>query len=314
MRILVTGASGFIGRAVVEALVARGDEVRGLVRSAPDDLAGITLIQASLEDEVSLQQALEGVECVVHLAGRAHLLADSAADPLAEFRAVNCEATLRLGKLAQEAGVKRFVFMSSIGVNGSYTNGQALSESSPVAPHADYAQSKLEAEQGLRALMESGPTDLVIIRPPLVYAAHAPGNFRRLLKLVATGAPLPFSLVHNQRSMVALENLVDFILISTHHAQAANQLYLVADEQSVSTREIVEYLAEGMSQRCTNLPVPPILLRWGLTALGKGALYTQLCGSLVVSPNKARELGWVPRLSAKDALVAAGRRYRSVKR
>lgn len=160
-------------------------------------------------------------------------------------------------------------------------------------------------------LMASGPTELVIIRPPLVYAAHAPGNFRRLLKLVSTSALLPFSLVNNQLTMSALKNLVDFIVLVTWHSQAANQLYLVADEQSMSTREVVECLALGMSRRYLNLPVPPILPRLTLNVLGRGSFYTQLCGSLVVDSGKAGALGWVPRVSAKDALVAAGRNYRS---
>lgn len=309
MKILVTGANGFIGRALCEALIARGDDVGGLIRSGANQIAGLNVIHASLEDEAALRLALEGVECVVHLAGRAHLLADTAADPLGAFRAVNRDATLRLAALAQEAGVQRFVFMSSIGVNGSHTNGQAFTEASQATPHADYAQSKLEAEQGLSKQLASASMELVIIRPPLVYAAHAPGNFRRLLKVVSTGAPLPFSLVRNQRTMVALENLVDFIVLCTQHPAAANQLYLIADEQSLSTREIVECLAQGMSRRCINLPVPPFLLRFGLTALGKGSLHTQLCGSLVVDNGKARDLGWVPRLSARDALVASGRNY-----
>lgn len=310
MRVFVTGASGFIGQALCHALVTKGDEVFGLVRSGAGNFAGMTVVQGELDDEVTMKAALEGIECVVHLAGRAHLLADTSPDPLAEFRAVNRDATLRLAALAQDAGVKRFVFISSIGVNGSHTEGVAFSESSVAAPQAAYAQSKLEAEEGLHALMASGPTELVIIRPPLVYAAHAPGNFCRLLKLVSAPAPLPFSLVNNQRTMLALENLVDFIVLVTWHSQAANQLYLVADEQSMSTREIVECLALGMSRRCLNLPVPPILLRLTLTALGKGSLYTQLCGSLVVDSGKARALGWVPRISAKDALVSAGRTYR----
>lgn len=309
MKILVTGANGFIGRALCQALAARGDEVCGLVRSRSNDVPDVKVTQASLENDAALKLALEGVECVVHLAGRAHLLADTAANPLDAFRAVNRDATLRLATLAQEAGVRRFVFMSSIGVNGSHTDGQAFTEASQAAPSADYAQSKLEAEQGLREQMANGSMELVIIRPPLVYAAHAPGNFRRLLKVVSTGTPLPFSLVKNQRTMIALENLVDFIVLCSQHPAAANQLYLVADEQSVSTREIVECLAEGMSRRCINLPIPPFMLRVGLNALGKGSLHTQLCGSLVVANGKARDLGWVPRLSAKDALVAAGRNY-----
>lgn len=311
MKILVTGANGFIGKALCTALVANGDEVLGLVRSGKLDIPGVTVVHAGLEDEGALKQALAGVECVVHLAGRAHLLADTAADPLAEFRAVNRDATLRLAELAREAQVKRFVFMSSIGVNGSHTEAQAFTESSPAAPHAAYAQSKLEAEQALQAMMQGGAMELVTIRPPLVYGPQAPGNFHRLLKLVSTGAPLPFSLIHNQRTMVALENLVDFIKLACRHPQAANQLYLVADDESVSTREIVEYLAQGMSRRCINLPVPGFLLRWGLTLVGKGSLHTQLCGSLVVSNDKARSLGWTPVRSAKDALAASGRDYLS---
>lgn len=309
MKILVTGASGFIGQALCQALVARGDHVVGLVRSGQCDVPGMSVVQADLEDENALRLALEGVECVVHLAGRAHLLADTATDPLAEFLKVNRDATLRLADLAKAAGVKRFVFMSSIGVNGAHTASQAFSETSPVAPHADYATSKLEAEQGLKAQMDGGPVELVIIRPPLVYAAHAPGNFRRLIKLVSTGLPLPFGLVKNQRTMVSLRNLVDFILLSIRHPDAANQLYLVADNESVSTREMVEFLAEGMSRRCINLPIPPSVLGLGLSVLGKGSLATQLCGSLMVSNSKARALGWEPKESARTALVAAGRTY-----
>lgn len=314
MKILVTGANGFIGKALCKALVDNGDEVLGLVRSGQLDLASVTVVHGGLESEDALRQALVGVDCVVHLAGRAHLLSDTAADPLAEFRAVNRDATLRLAELASEAQVKRFVFMSSIGVNGSHTDAQAFTESSPALPHAAYAQSKLEAEQGLQAMAQGAALELVVIRPPLVYAAQAPGNFRRLLKLVSTGAPLPFASIHNQRTMVALENLVDFIVLACRHPQAAGQLYLVADDQSVSTREIVEHLAQGMSRRCINLPVPGFLLRWGLTALGKGSLHTQLCGSLVVSNAKARSLGWTPARSAKDALAAAGRDYLSLQR
>lgn len=309
MKILVTGASGFIGEAVCRALIARGDQVRGLIRSGVCNLPEVSVVKADVADEAALRLALQGVGCVVHLAGRAHLLADTAVDPLAEFRAVNRDATLRLAGLALEAGVKRFVFMSSIGVNGSRTYGEAFSESSPVAPHADYATSKLEAELGLQAQLEGGPTELVIIRPPLVYAAHAPGNFRRLLKLVSMGLPLPFSLVRNERTMVSLENLVDFVLLCTQHPDAANELYLISDDQSVSTRELVELLALGMSRRCINLPVPPSLLSLGLKMAGKASLDTQLCQSLVVSNKKARALGWQPRVSTKDALVDAGRQY-----
>ncbi|MDH1700768.1 NAD-dependent epimerase/dehydratase family protein [Comamonas terrigena] len=315
MRILVTGASGLIGQTLCQALVTAGDEVRGLVRSRTCSVAGVTLVEGDLRDEAGLKDlltaALQGIECVVYLAARMHVLADTAVDPLAGFRADDRDATLRLAALAQNAGVKRFVFMSSIGVNGLHTVGRAFSEFSAVAPQSPYAQSKLEAEEGLRELLAGGPTELVIIRPELVYAGHAPGDFHRLLKLVSSATLLPFPLVSIQRPLAALENLVDFIVLSTRRPKAMDQIYLVGDEEAVSIREIIEYLALGMFRRCLHLPIPPFLLQGARRALGKLRLYTPLCGSLVVDSSKALTLGWVPRLSAKDALVAAEHAYRS---
>ncbi|MFB4393750.1 MULTISPECIES: NAD-dependent epimerase/dehydratase family protein [unclassified Pseudomonas] len=309
MKVFVTGASGFIGRALCQALVAQGDEVIALVRSSWQ-MTGVQVVKGDLEALPSLEQVLVGVDCVVHLAGRAHLLRDNAADPLVEFRNVNRDATERLAKIARAAGVKRFVFMSSIGVNGSHTQSRPFDETSAVNPHAPYALSKLEAEQSLAQVLHDSATDHVIIRPPLVYAADAPGNFGRLLKLVGSGLPLPLAGLRNSRNMVALENLVDFILLACRAPAAADQVYLVADDQAVSTSDIVRLIGEGMQRRVLNLPVPEPMLGGLLTVLGKGSLRTQLCGSLEVDNRKARSLGWTPRVTAQQALVAAGRDYR----
>lgn len=308
MKVFVTGASGFIGRALCQALVTQGDEVTALVRS-PWQMRGVQVIQGDLEALSAFEQSLNGVDCVVHLAGRAHLLQDSAADPLMEFRNVNRDATVRLAEIARAAGVKRFIFMSSIGVNGSHTQGQPFDETSAVNPYTPYALSKLEAEQALAQVFANSATDHVIIRPPLVYATDAPGNFGRLLKLVASGLPLPLAGLRNSRNLVALENLVDFILLACRTPAAADQVYLVADDQAVSTSDIIRLLGQGMQRRVLNLPVPGLMLGGLLAVLGKGTLRTQLCSSLEVDNRKARSLGWTPRVTAQQALMAAGRDY-----
>lgn len=308
MKVLVTGASGFIGKAVCHALLDRADQVIALVRSDWTH-PGVEVVRGDLDDEAALRKALTGVDCVIHLAGRAHLLNDTAADPLAEFRRVNRDATVRLAQWARDAGVRRFLFLSSIGVNGAHTAGRPFDERSDVRPHAPYATSKLEAEQGLADCLAGSATDYVIVRPPLVYAAHAPGNFQRLLKLVASGMPLPFGLVRNRRNMVSLASLVDFILLCTERPEAANECFLVADDEAVSTRDITTWLGEGMQRRVMNLPVPEALLGGLLSVVGKASLRTQLCGSLEIDNRKARSLGWTPRTSAHQALVATGQDY-----
>lgn len=310
--VFITGATGFVGRVLVKQLLANMTyELNLLVREeiAPFD-AAVNQIVIPRHNSFGGRLPLDGALAVIHLAGRAHILNDKFDSPLSEFRRVNVQAMLDLARQSIAAGVKRFIFISSIGVNGSQTNSGSFRECSPPHPIADYAISKFEAEQELRSLTSGSPMELVIIRPPLVYAGHAPGNFRRLLKLVSTGMPLPFASVLNSRSMVALENLVDFVSLCIRHPAAANELFLVADAQSVSTVEMMTYLAEGMGVRQRLFPMPDILLRTGASLLGKQAIYSQLCGSLVVDSSKAQELlGWAPPVSTFDALRQAGRDY-----
>lgn len=311
-KVLVTGANGFIGRELCQLLVAQAYEVRALVRDVRSTLPGVEYVEADLEHPQNLAAICQGIDCIVHLAGRAHILSGRVQNPLELFRQSNCEATLRLARQAVEAGVRRFVFISSIGVNGAQTFGEPFDELSTPAPHADYAVSKLEAEEGLKKLFAGTGIALVIIRPPLVYGADAPGNFARLLKLVASGLPLPLRALNNRRSLVSLENLVEFVRVCISSPSAADQLFLVSDGSDVSTSEMVLALARGMGKRPLMVPFPDGLLRWGAEILGKESLYKQLYGSLQVNSSKALSmLDWQPKENTQDALERVGRLYLS---
>lgn len=314
-RVLVTGAGGFVGASLCQALTLSGYPSIGLMRSLRGGVPGVEYLQADLLQDDPFAQGFPLVDCIVHLAGRAHMLSDRAQDPLAAFRAVNRDATLRLAQKALEAGVKRFVFVSSIGVNGNQTRGDTFDEQTVAQPHADYALSKFEAEERLKALVEGTGMELVIVRPPLIYGANAPGNFARLLKLVASGIPLPFGSLHNVRSLVSIENMVAFLILCIEHPGAAGQLFLVADGQDVSTAQMVRHMALGMGKRALLLPVPPVALKAGLAMVGKSSLYIQLCGSLKIDTTKAqRLLGWGPTSKTLAELEKVGRLYAAGRR
>lgn len=288
--VLVTGANGFVGRALCCALRDQGTKIVATVRTqrGPDEVA-----VGNIDAATDWRPLLAGVDTVVHLAARAHLLRDDAIDKLAAFRAVNVDATMALAQQAAASGVRRFVFISSIGVNGAVTEGEPFSEASTPRPHSDYAISKLEAEERLKALCAKTGMEYVIVRPPLVYGAAAPGNFRTLLGLVHKGLPIPLGAVRNQRSMVALENLVDFIMACIEAPKAANELFFVADSSDVSTPELLRWLIEGMGGRGRVVPVPVSLLSLGARVLGKQNVFKQLCCSLQIDTAKARALlGW----------------------
>lgn len=312
MKILLTGATGFVGGALKQRILT--DEQYALtiaVRRAVDIPSCVRSVQvADINAETDWTDALRGLDVVIHCAARAHVLFESAADPLVEFRKTNVDGALTLAQQALAAGVKRFVFISSIGVNAGSTHAHPFTENDALSPHAPYAVSKLEAEIALQELCAGSAMELVIIRPPLVYAGHAPGNFARLLKLVALGLPLPFALVKNQRSMVALENLVDFILCCVANPAAGNQTFLIADKESISTPQMLRYLSWGMGKRVVLLPVPVGLMRFSAKLLGREALFNQLCGSLEVDASKARDLlGWTPPVSVEEAMVKTAEAY-----
>ena len=310
MRILVTGANGFVGRALVAELVSHNHgTVLGLTRQIPKNPA--SGVQYLLVGNLTLQQqwqaALAGVNTVVHTAARVHVLNDRTAESLVEFQRVNVEDTLLLAGQAAEMGVRRFVFLSSIGVNGVQTStNTAFSELDPPNPHNAYARSKLEAELGLRHLSEKTGMEVVIIRPPLVYGPGVKANFAALMQAVQRGWPLPLGLVANQRSLVALDNLVDFVVTCMIHRQAANHTFLVSDGQDLSTIELIRGLARAAGAPVHLLPVPVWVLRVGSTLLGRANDVQRLCGNLQVDIAKARTLlNWSPPISVDEGLRRA---------
>ncbi|SEJ94196.1 NAD-dependent epimerase/dehydratase family protein [Pseudomonas sp. NFR16] len=310
MRILVTGASGFIGTRLCQLLMDQSQDVTGICRSGKGSVVGVKYIATDFTDPQAISGMLNGIDCVVHLAGRAHVL-DKQGDSADLYQAVNCDATLQLAREALSAGVRRFVFISSIGVNGNESGTQRFSETSTPHPVADYARSKLEAEIGLRQLLDGATMEWVIIRPPLVYGANAPGNFRTLLKVVEKGIPSPFALVRNARSIISVDNLATLIALACQHPDAAGQTFLASDGSDVSTHQMLGALAQGMGKRVFALPVPGALLAVMLKAAGKGDLYTQLCGSLTVDCSRARQvLGYQPDTDTLRALMQVGREYR----
>ena len=312
-RVLVTGGQGFLGKALAAGALSKGFTVR--VSSRQKLVASERRLEFSqvgdLGPKTDWIAALQDVDAVVHCAGRAHVMKDTAADPLAAFRAVNFDGTLNLARQAIAAGVKRFVFISSIGVNGVQSVlGNPFSDTDKPNPHNAYSLSKWEAEQGLLRVAEGAGLEVVIIRPPLVYGPNAPGNFGSLVRWLRRGVPLPLGAINNLRSMVALDNLVDLILTCIDHPAAANQTFLVSDGEDLSTTQLLQRLGRALGKPARLVPVSPALLKLGAALVGKPAIAQRLCGSLQVDISKTQQLlGWAPPLSVDEGLKSAAEGY-----
>ena len=305
--ILVTGGTGFVGTALIRCL-ASTRAVRGVIRagSARSELplAG-GWFNGDLSANKDWSAALVDVDCVVHCAARVHVMNDTSADPLAEFRRVNVEGTFQLARQAAEAGVRRFVFVSSIKVNGEWTEpgGCFFADAIP-DPHDPYGVSKAEAEQRLRKLAEDTGMEVTIIRPPLVYGPGVRANFQAMMDWLARGIPLPLGAIHNARSLVGIDNLVDLIVTCVDHPAAANQTFLVSDGEDMSTTVILRRLGQALGKPARLVPVPQQLLIFGAVMLGKPGIAQRLCGSLQVDITKTRALlGWNPPVSVDEALL-----------
>lgn len=307
-RVLVTGASGFVGRALCATAAAAGFKVRGVVRQQRDLPAGVEQrIVEGLDDLGSMRMALKGVDVVIHAAARAHVLRDESVDPLTEFRQVNVQGTINVAAQAAVTGVRRFVFISSVGVNGTETAARPYFATDEPRPQSAYAVSKHEAELCLHALAAETGMEVVIIRPPLVYGPGAPGNFETLMRWLMRGIPLPLgSVTTNRRSFVALDNLIDLIFACIDHPAAANQTFLVSDGEDLSTTELLRRLSQAMNAPVHLLPVPPSLLQLGAGWMGKSDMAQRLLGSLQVDISHTRKtLGWTPLISVDEGLRRA---------
>jgi nucleoside-diphosphate-sugar epimerase len=306
-KVAITGANGFVGRALCAQAVARGTAVRGMSRSPCELLSEIdNFVVPVIDGNTDWQHGLTDCDAVIHLAARVHVMQEAAINPLSEFRRVNVQGTLNLARQAATAGVQRFVFVSSIGVNGAETFQQPFTTQDVAAPHSPYAVSKYEAELGLQALAAETGMEVVIIRPPLVYGPGAPGNFGSLMRWLKRGVPLPLGAIHNQRSLVALDNLVDLIVTCLTHPAAANQTFLVSDGEDVSTSELLRRMGQALGHPARLIPVPSGWLKLAATMVGKQDVAQRLCGSLQVDIEKTRRLlGWTPPFTLDQGLKKA---------
>lgn len=318
MMILVTGSSGFVGRALVRRLAVEHSPsqvvatVRRMNYSCPD---GVHQLQVGeLLHTTDWSSALEGVSVVVHCAARVHVMSDKSLDPLAEFRRVNVGGTAALARQAAAAGVKRFILLSSIKVNGEFTKvDKPFTADDVLMPENPYGVSKHEAEQALRQIAAETGMEVVIIRPPLVYGPGVKANFESMMRWLARGVPLPLGAVtQNRRSLVALDNLVDLIATCLSHPAAANQTFLVSDGEDLSTAELLERMGAAMGKPARLFYLPPALLKLGATGLNKPGIYQRLCGSLQLDIAKTRRLlGWTPPVSVDEGLRRAAEGFRT---
>lgn len=313
--IFLTGATGFVGGAILNRLQnEKKHAVVAVLRGQTSlQIQGVPTVRISAFDgETQWQESLADSDVIIHSAARVHVMNDAESDPLAAFRKVNVEGTLNLARQAAASGVRRFIFISSIKVNGEGTApSTAYTGDDAPAPVDPYGISKMEAEQGLRRLAEETGMVVVIIRPVLVYGPGVKANFLSMMRWLDKGIPLPFGAIDNRRSLVALDNLVDLILTCIDHPAAANQTFLVSDGEDLSTTALLRRMARALHKPARLIPIPSWVLQSGAAVLGKKGLSQRLCGSLQVDITKTRTLlGWTPPVSVDEALAATALHFR----
>ncbi len=305
-KVLVTGGTGFIGHALLECLARRPD-VRLLAWTRRVDAllpVGVIPVSASRGRMFAAGGQADELDTVIHCAARVHVMADKAEDSLAEFRKANVDLTLALARSAVEAGARRFIFLSSVKVNGeASTPGRPFTAADQPAPVGPYATSKYEAEVGLRRISEESGLEVVVIRTPLVYGPGVKANFRTMMRILSIGLPLPLGGLENRRSLVALDNLINLIVTCIDHPAAANQTFMISDGEDLSTSALLQRLAVAMGRPARLLPLPERALGWLARLLGRQEAHARLCGSLQVDVSDTCErLGWSPRVRVDEAL------------
>lgn len=301
-KILLTGYSGFVGSALFSSLAA---EQLVLIGRHKTELQCASSFIKHLDANENYDDCLEDVAVVIHCAARVHMMNDTAIDPLQAFREINVLGTLNLARQAAAAGVKRFIYLSSIKVNGEATHDNLPFHHNDIpAPLDAYGVSKAEAENGLHLLAKETGMELVIIRPPLIYGPNVKANFASMLKLARKNLPLPLGAINNKRSLVALDNLVDLIVTCIDHPGAANQTFLVSDDHDVSTTELLKLMTRASGKKPRLLPVPVSWLRFAAKLTGKQAVIERLCGNLQVDIQHTKEtLGWMPPISVEEGIA-----------
>ena len=314
--VLLTGANGFVGNALQQRIVADGsNELTIAIRRVREQSENVRTIKVDdLRATTDWQDALEDIDVVIHAAARVHVMKEAANDPLTEFRKVNVEGTLNLARQAIEAGVKRFIFISSIKVNGEGTElGHPYTADSQPNPTDPYGISKYEAEQGLLKLAETTSLEVVIIRPTLIYGENVKGNFHSLMKWIYKGIPLPIGgITQNLRSLVSVDNLTDFIITCIDHPNAKNEVFLVSDDDDISTAGLLDEIAKGLGVKNKAVNISSKLINTAAGALGKPGIAQRLSGSLQVDISKAKDLlGWKPKYSASESIQETAKFYKS---
>ena len=315
-RLLLTGATGFVGSAIQKRIVADGSyDLTIAVRNVNEQSDAVRIVKVDdLTTSTDWSDALKSVDVVVHTAARVHVMDDKSTDPLTEFRKVNVEGTLNLARQAADSGVKRFIFISSIKVNGEGTKiGKPYTEGSKPNPTDPYGISKYEAEQGLLKLAETTPLEVVIIRPTLVYGKNVKGNFQSLMKWTYKGVPLPIGgIKKNLRSLVYVDNLVDSIITCIEHKDAKNEVFLISDNDDISTAGLLEEISKGLGVKNKAVNIPVEFINTAASAVGKSGVAQRLSGSLQVDISKAKTLlGWKPKYSTSESIQETAKCYKS---